>query len=183
MLYQLDSQKRHPVPDLETEWYYWTNTYYYHADDYTDARAKGLSLVNSEQGVSSYETWSGTFQLKQPPGRNNLAGPIEGVLDRGTLIYPGLRNVLNYMLIRLQWADGTTGYKRWRRPWSAEEVAGGRFEPLTVALMTFYFTHPLNGVTICSANGSPLVSAKADPLVRSWQMRRGTQRMSRAVLI
>jgi hypothetical protein len=183
MLYQIDSQKRHPVPDLQTEYYYWTNVYYIEAANDGAAQSAALSLTNAELGVLSHLTQGESWQLHQPPGRGNLVGVVHSFWDSGTSIYPGERDVLNYMLIWLNWADGTRGYKRWRRPWSAADVAGGRFSSDDYNLMTFFFSNPLNGITLRSASGSPLVSAHADPLVRSWQMRRGTDRMSRAVLV
>lgn len=180
-LWQVDTLKRYPYEHNPSGWYYWTNVYYYNADTLIEAKDHAGSIQNSEVPVLSHDTQCGPYQLHNPPGRGNIIAGRTNFWEFGTTLIPGGGLLLSHLRVNLYWADGSWGYKRWRVPLPPSLQAGGLADAGFVAQLETMFSFPLNGITLRSHLGSPLVRASVDPRLRQWQLRHGSKRANRPV--
>lgn len=163
--------------------YYWTNAYYWESDfstppsDPSNNRVH-LAQINSVSEGVTIERWrvesafdTGTYLADIPGGFNgNLSGA-----DRVLLIDAA----------RLQSGSGTRGgwYKPLRGLLRAGDVGGGLLSDEIVEWLGLYVVPLLALVPLVNCRRQPVGDIRISRLVHPWQMRHGTKRSARRVLL
>ena len=175
-IYRLDYQVRYPYVANPSGYYYWTNQFYFAADNPTDYDLGRDEAVQASDFAHNTLVERSRFQVHRldtgamvqnlSMGNSNASGHI------GTPL--GLLNVIRFTLLA---ADGRKGSKTFRAPLCADEMDGGR---LTSTAFDYYNLTQVNlwpaSTLACLEDGTPIVGSVLSPLVHGWQLRHGTKR-------
>lgn len=178
-IYRVDLQQKISTPLVATGVYYWTNVYYFSADNPTEfdhgrdqcAEAQSRAFCSDVSSDRILITIADTGTIVQ---HGNFHWVPFGFLPASDM------PITNCVLVWLYANGRRVGYKRYRVPVPKAAQENGL---LTQDFIDNYYTSgPVNvlpGDRICTRSGEIIDNAIVDPRVSMWQLRHGTKRSER----
>lgn len=178
-IYRCDLQQYIATDLVSTGRYYWTNVYYFNADDDTEFDLGRDACATAQSRAFCHDVHSDRILIT--------------VASTGTIVQHGSFSwvpfgvlpasdspITNTVLVWLYSEGVRVGYKRYRVPVPMAGMSNGLLTPEFIA--SYYVNGPANILsdgTFCSRTGAVIDNAIVDPLVRGWQIRHGTKRAER----
>lgn len=180
-LYRHDIQLKVSTDLVATGVYYWTNVWYFLADDPDEVDIGEHYVINGTELMSCVGITG---------DRRRLVNVDTGsVIFNGNYGYPTYTHwgpiaspITNVLLLWLYAGDEVVGYKRIRMPVPPYAHVNG---VLTDSFIADWETSGFNvggGNLVCNRNRVLVTGSRLDPYVRSWQLRHGTRRAERRYL-
>ncbi|MGV1080889.1 MAG: hypothetical protein ACOYD1_13810 [Candidatus Nanopelagicales bacterium] len=183
-LNQYDCGKRVPYTPNPDGYYYWSSTYYVDSADFSNTAAMTALVTSFEKLITCSNVQMTTWHRKIPPGRGNIVASFSqflqtGLRPIGTDGY-SLLNIARWSLVA---ASGAKSYKYIRLPLRPIDCTGVLLSSSGFTLQNASLSNFLSTGKFRNQYGSPYVSGSVSPFIHMWQLRHGTKRRERAVVV
>lgn len=184
VLWQVDMGKRVPYDPNPDGFYYWTSVYYLDRADYSSDGALFTDASQCEQ-LTCLSIVHGTVgHVKHTPGRGPVSSSINRFNVAGGITYDGSGySLLNVARVELRSTTGRYSYKLVREPLMGSQQDGNRLVQVGVPSITAQIAGCLATAPLRNKYGERITSFHVDPLLHMWQLRHGTKRRERAVIV
>lgn len=165
-------------------YYYWTTNYYWQSDSVSVADGPGLNACLAlARAVSLDSTTDVLWRARtvSGPGSSTQWGGFGFVGDLPDTDY--LYTYLSVARVQGICEDGSQWYKLLRCPLRPEDMEGSDLSNAMYDYLNDVYLPLLAVAPICNKRGQLLISAVVRPELHQWQLRHGTKRRNRAVLV
>jgi len=178
-IYRADLQQYIDTDLVSTGRYYWTNVYYFSADNPTD-----FDVARSECGAIQARAFCSDVHSDRILITNAATGAVIQHSNFSWVplgVLPSSDSPITNCVLMWLFADGKrVGYKRYRVPVPMSGMSGGLLTSTFIA--NYYTSGPGNYIVngyFCTKDGVLIDHAVVDPFVHSWQLRHGSKRSIR----
>lgn len=178
-VYRADLQQYIDTDLVSTGRYYWTNVYYFTADNPTE-----FDLGRDQCGQVQSRAFCSDVHSDRILITNAVTGTViqhSGFSWVPLGVLPASDSpITNCVLLWLYSGGKRVGYKRYRVPVPMASMTAGLLTPTFIS--DYYTSGPGNYITdgqICTSGGAIIDHAVVDPFVHSWQLRHGSKRSIR----
>jgi hypothetical protein len=181
-LWRYDTQYALPSPPGRPP-YYWTSVYHWQQSDVVTPDAAVISQFErvSRQSVPPYVVWVG-WRATAPDGTHHV--PDAQPFVPGSAPFGGVPGPLSNIVRVEFWAAGVlAGYKRLRGAWRVSEMVSGGWSSALLDYLRDTWAPVVLANPVCSSSGVAFDAAVVRPEMYGWQLRHGTKRAARQVIV
>jgi len=183
-LYQVDYEFRFPYVENPDGYYYWTNAFYV---EQTTPIAAITSCNGRLSNIVHHTCLLGVectgHQVHTPPGSGDVVYVDPGSTLAGSLSPIGVGPLINSVHILFLAAGSVVGWKRWRVPLRTSDIDGDYIATAFWLDLQDYWSGALSSPVLRSRTGVLIDEILVDRKIHMWQLRHGTKRRSRPVIV
>lgn len=183
MLWSFEAQFR-AYDRVRDHAYYWTNCYYWLQDDALSTPTP--TIVGDLDAASWYALRQNTVRQNYRVRCSTWAYDVVTQSAHPGSIGPSVLSwfIPWYFLVRGYDDSGNqVAYKRLRGCWALEDVDSGQMTDELYTYLRGYTEGYLEPLPLCSVRGIPVVRWEVDRVLRLWQQRHGSSRVTRPVFV